>query len=258
MILVNGADGIGTGWSTSIPCYNPRDLIFNIKRYLRGLSMEHIHPWFRGFKGTVTEVAPGKYEIVGTVERKSDNTVEITELPIRYWTTNQKEYYQEMLQGNEKKKDGEEEDADSPKKKDKKGKNGKKGDKKEKKAAGPGFRRAPDQIIEDIAEYHTETLVHFKLTVPQAKLDKAEREGLDKVFRLRGSVSTSNMILFDASGKIARYDSALDILRSFCDVRIQYYQKRKDYMMDKLGREKEILNAKVKFILMVRFKKKIN
>merc|ERR1712100_834451 len=93
--------------------------------------------------------------------------------------------------------------------------------------------------------------VHFKLTIPQAKLDKAEREGLDKVFRLKSSVSTSNMILFDASGKIARYDSALDILRSFCDTRIQYYQKRKDYMMDKLGREKEILNAKVKFILMV-------
>jgi DNA topoisomerase-2 len=27
MILVNGAEGIGTGWSTNVPNYNPRDLI---------------------------------------------------------------------------------------------------------------------------------------------------------------------------------------------------------------------------------------
>lgn len=26
-VLVNGAEGIGTGWSTSIPNYNPRDLV---------------------------------------------------------------------------------------------------------------------------------------------------------------------------------------------------------------------------------------
>ena len=27
MVLVNGAQGIGTGWSTSIPNYNPREII---------------------------------------------------------------------------------------------------------------------------------------------------------------------------------------------------------------------------------------
>lgn len=27
LVLVNGADGIGTGWSTSVPCYNPLDII---------------------------------------------------------------------------------------------------------------------------------------------------------------------------------------------------------------------------------------
>src|SRR5204862_220440 len=29
MVLVNGASGIGTGWSTSVPSYNPRDLVAN-------------------------------------------------------------------------------------------------------------------------------------------------------------------------------------------------------------------------------------
>lgn len=26
MVLVNGSEGIGTGWSTDIPCYNPREI----------------------------------------------------------------------------------------------------------------------------------------------------------------------------------------------------------------------------------------
>lgn len=27
MVLINGANGIGTGWMTNIPCYNPIDII---------------------------------------------------------------------------------------------------------------------------------------------------------------------------------------------------------------------------------------
>lgn len=35
-ILVNGAEGIGTGWSTKIPNYNPREIVENIRRLIRG------------------------------------------------------------------------------------------------------------------------------------------------------------------------------------------------------------------------------
>lgn len=31
MVLVNGAEGIGTGWSTKIPNYNPRDICENLR-----------------------------------------------------------------------------------------------------------------------------------------------------------------------------------------------------------------------------------
>lgn len=36
MVLVNGADGIGTGWSTKVPNYNPR--YDNICLYIRNLE----------------------------------------------------------------------------------------------------------------------------------------------------------------------------------------------------------------------------
>lgn len=34
MVLINGAEGIGTGWSTYIPSYSPIQIIHNIKRHL--------------------------------------------------------------------------------------------------------------------------------------------------------------------------------------------------------------------------------
>lgn len=36
MSLVNGSEGIGTGWSTYIPCHNPRDIVDNLKRIMKG------------------------------------------------------------------------------------------------------------------------------------------------------------------------------------------------------------------------------
>ena len=49
MLLVNGAEGIGTGWSTSIPNYNPRDLVQNLFSLMDGGEIEKMTPWYRGF-----------------------------------------------------------------------------------------------------------------------------------------------------------------------------------------------------------------
>ncbi len=45
-VLVNGAEGIGTGWSTSVPNYSPRDLAANLKRMLDGGEPEPMTPWY--------------------------------------------------------------------------------------------------------------------------------------------------------------------------------------------------------------------
>lgn len=60
MVLVNGATGIGTGWSTNVPQFNPVDLIEAIKKRLLGKSTKserygttQISPWYRGWRGNV-------------------------------------------------------------------------------------------------------------------------------------------------------------------------------------------------------------
>ena len=42
------------------------------------------------------------------------------------------------------------------------------------------------------------------------------------------------MLLFDEHGSIKRYDTVIDILRDFYNVRLRLYAKRKEYMQDML------------------------
>ena len=56
MVLVNGAEGIGTGWSTFIPNFNPRDIVANLRRLLLGEDPVPMQPWYKNFKGTIQEV----------------------------------------------------------------------------------------------------------------------------------------------------------------------------------------------------------
>ncbi|KAL8691878.1 MAG: hypothetical protein Q9218_002983 [Villophora microphyllina] len=86
MVLINGADGIGTGWSSSIPNYNPEDIVENLKRMMDGEATKTMIPWFRDFKGTVTPNGPDRFKFSGIVKQTGANEVEITELPIRMWT----------------------------------------------------------------------------------------------------------------------------------------------------------------------------
>lgn len=94
MVLVNGSDGIGTGWSSAIPNYNPSDIVANLRRKLEGQEMEPMHPWFRGFRGQVQDLGGGKYVTSGIAMMTSDDTVEVFELPIRTWTNT---YVEQLL-----------------------------------------------------------------------------------------------------------------------------------------------------------------
>lgn len=54
MFMINGAKGIGTGYSTDIPCYDPLDIVQWILDWLEEKTPSPLIPWYRGFKGSVT------------------------------------------------------------------------------------------------------------------------------------------------------------------------------------------------------------
>lgn len=101
MVLINGADGIGTGYSTHVPCYNPSEVRDNVIRCVRNQPVLPMTPWYKGFKGTIVQNPddPMKYVTHGVWIRKSEMVVEVTELPIGKWTSDYKEYLDSQSDG---------------------------------------------------------------------------------------------------------------------------------------------------------------
>ena len=104
MILVNGSEGIGTGYSTNIPCYNPDEVIANLKRLVESNGqadlLRPMTPWYRGFTGQIVQEDEHKFITTG-VWKRMVNTVEITELPIGKWTQNYKEFLETLIESNQ-------------------------------------------------------------------------------------------------------------------------------------------------------------
>ena len=97
MLLVNGARGIGTGYSTYIPPCNPKVLLQALKSWLEDetpLSQTELHPWFQSFGGSIAKTDKD-YIVKGTWKIEKD-TMTISELPIETWSSDYKEYLDKL------------------------------------------------------------------------------------------------------------------------------------------------------------------
>ena len=83
LILINGSAGIGTGFSTKIPCFNPYDIKNRLEKLIENpdSEIEDLVPWYNNFKGTITKIEKNKWQSYGKYTIKS-NTIKIEELPI--------------------------------------------------------------------------------------------------------------------------------------------------------------------------------
>ena len=87
LLLVNGCVGIGTGWSTSVPCYAVKDVVENTKRWIKGEALKEMVPSFNGFNGDVKQhpTVHDKYITSGSYHLTTDGTIMVTELPVGLW-----------------------------------------------------------------------------------------------------------------------------------------------------------------------------
>ncbi|XP_063044245.1 DNA topoisomerase 2-alpha [Engraulis encrasicolus] len=211
MVLVNGSEGIGTGWATKIPNFDVREIVNNLHRMLNGEEPLPMIPNYKGFKGTIMEVMNNQCLNSGEIAIIDDNTIEISELPVKTWTQTYKENVLEpMLNGTEK----------------------------------------IPALITDYKEYHTDTTVRFVVKMSEEKLREAEVAGLHKVFKLQNPITfTNTMVLFDHVGSLKKYETTQEILRDFFELRMRYYVLRKDWLLGMLGAESSKLSNQARFIL---------
>jgi DNA topoisomerase-2 len=214
MLLVNGCSGIGTGWSSDIPCFNPADIISWIRVWIekRGEIKERVGsvdvyntpdvtPWYKGFTGTIT-VEEDRVVTKGVVKQyaKKKNSFEITELPIGVWTNKYKNQVEDWYE-----------------------------------AKSISYR----------ANYSTVDKVHFVVT-PEESFDMSEKN-----LKLTSYLSMNNMVAFDTNKAIHRYKHVEDILEEFCRVRLDLYEKRKTYQLDQLRKQIQTLSNKIRFLTAV-------
>jgi DNA topoisomerase-2 len=221
MVLVNGSKGIGTGFSTEIMCYNPRDIIAYLKNKLKQIEADKIEflPYYDGFTGEIIKINDTKFLFKGRYEVIEQDKIRVVELPVDCWT----EDFKELLNDLQNDKDKE------------------------------GKKIVP--VVKDVFENYTDTTVEFVITLSKGKLAELESakgdhgcNGLEKVLKLYNTGSTTNMNLFTSEDKLKKYENVEEIIDNYYEIRFEYYEDRKDFMIDALERELMILSNKAKYI----------
>lgn len=220
MVLVNGTKGIGTGFSTEILCYNPKDIIDYLKNKLNGFEIDiDFVPFYKNFKGTIEKVQDKKFLFKGKYEKMGTDKIRVTELPIGHWTQDFKELLESL-----------EENTD---------KNGKK----------------ITPIVKDYDDMSKDTTIDFTITFTKGKLDELENINLDnscngvhKVLKLMSNSSTTNMNLFNAEDKLVKYENVKDIIDDYYTSRYRGYEIRKQKIMEVLENQLLILRNKKKYV----------
>ncbi len=221
-VLINGCSGIGTGFSTDIPMFNPKDVAKNILKMLDGDQPDFIHPWFRGFKGTIKKNGQDKYTTTGVYEVIDSNTVRVTEIPIGMSIDKYKETMESYIEDN----------ADTKK------------DKKDKKVS-----KSAVYYIEKVIDNGGNNKVDFNIVFAKNFLQKFIKDGtLEKQLKMTSSIALTNMYLHNSKGTITKYEFVEDIFTDFYNWRLTVYQTRKDYRVKFLENQMNLLKYKVKFI----------
>jgi DNA topoisomerase-2 len=215
MILVNGGVGIGTGFSTNIPQYNPEDIInaclklcdASEKKNLDSVSIESFTPWYLGFTGTIQQTDKGSYISKGVYNWIDERTLEITELPVGIWTEDYKEMLENMI------------------------------------TSGSNY-------LKSFENHYTSKNIKFILYFTDDIVKKLG-DKFDTEFKLISSknMNINNMHLYSDIGAIKKYKSTTDIIKQWSRVRLQKYSERKAYQIKILENEYNLISEKIRFIL---------
>jgi DNA topoisomerase-2 len=192
MLLINGARGIGTGYSTFIPSYKPTTIKTHLVNWLVSgcddsvLTNAKLIPWYRGYTGTITEVDSEVVMTANYTYNQKTKTLIVKDLPIETWTSE----FKQML------------DAFCEKK----------------------------EFVKDYTDTSTDTDVNFEIVL----LEDMPIAKIEKVLGLSQKIKTTNMHVFDSSGRIRKYENVNEMLIEYAKKRLELYVVRKANMLKDL------------------------
>ena len=232
MILVNGGVGIGTGFSTNVPLFNPSNIIdsclnicseiesnkvlvkceddlFKIYSIIDNLVINDFTPYYLGFNGKIEKNEKGLYESRGVYNWIDDTTLQITELPIGTWTEDYKEFLESLILNNQ-------------------------------------FN------LKSFESHYTAKNVNFMLYfTPGSRTVHSNTTKFENNFKLVSTknLSINNIHLYSEKGSIKKYNNTSDIIKEWSKIRINKYYLRKNHQVKNLENDYNILSSKIRFIL---------
>lgn len=103
------------------------------------------------------------------------------------------------------------------------------------------------RIISDWENHGGKGRIEYHVKFSREELLKYDETGLLKLFNLVDQ-TTENYTVLDEKGKLKIFEKAEDILKHFVDFRLTYYEKRKEYLINKTKKDIEKLSNRAKFI----------
>lgn len=248
MVLINGACGIGTGFSTSIPLFNPIEIIdymiSNVEnRFKTPMTFNLFYPNFKGSfeknkkgyksKGCFDLIDPSKYKNIFFKSKKIyDKEIElsydyvyllITEIPI-----SNKPFYDSITKLKNI-------ICENIKKKEKKITLDYLIDLKNNSITGNDSQK---EKIELYLKFENNGIMDFKTII----------ESLKEVIKMEETVSLDNMYLFDSNSQINKYETINEIFSVYASKRFELYQLRKEKIINENQNELISLENKSRFI----------
>jgi DNA topoisomerase-2 len=117
-----------------------------------------------------------------------------------------------------------------------------------------GKKIAPS--IKDFSSTSTEVNVDIVITFTKGRIESFEEtidettgcNGIDKLLKLTTTISATNMHMFTSQFKLKKYISVEEIIHEFYDIRIDLYQKRKDYLIREMESKLVKLSNRARYI----------
>lgn len=197
MILVNGCDTHGDGWSTFIPPYNPEEIVDNLRRRMNGNSradMRPMEPWYRNWTGRSERLDANHFILSGNAQKTAEGLLKITELPPKRWPRDFKKALERHIS-----------EATS--------------------------------AIKSYTQIASPNGINFEITLKDKQMDVATQKSLEEELGLHHIMTTENLIALDADGQTQQYHTELDMLEEFYLLRFQAYQTRKQHLLKTIQKE---------------------
>lgn len=205
LLLINGSEGIGTGFAQKILPRNKEEIKKYINDYLTDpskVSQKPLVPFYAGFNGTILQGEElGSWSILGSYRIKDITTIIIDEIPIGYTLST----YTKVLDSLEERK-----------------------------------------IILSFEDKSENDNFLFEVKVSKEFTKQSNEKILDDLKLVKRVTENYTCVAEDNS--IREFNSAEEIIKAYIEVRLEYYKKRKQYLLSIYSEQLSEIQSKALFI----------